>query len=168
MAEKNDSNTLVNNPAGKPTAADTLTDTESITMPNVKNTKDDTKKTATTKLHSLLTIAEIIWLLGMCLFFGRIGISYLVFRKQAKRWSLPADNMTQQILQQVQQQYGIRRKIRLQRNNKINSPMLYGIIKPSILLPDEKYSPQEYQYIFRHELSHYRHGDIWNSYAMNL
>lgn len=168
MAEKNDSNTLVNNPAGKPMAADTLTDTESITMPNVKNTKDDTKKTATTKLYSLLTIAEIIWLLGMCLFFGRIGISYLVFRKQAKRWSLPADNMAQQILQQVQKQYGIRRKIRLQRNNKINSPMLYGIIKPSILLPDEKYSPQEYQYIFRHELSHYRHGDIWIKYLFTI
>lgn len=167
-AEKQNSRTLLHNPANKPTMADSLTDTGSVTIPTVENTKDDTKKTATTKLNSLLTIAEIIWLLGMFLFFGRIGISYLVFCKQAKRWSLPADNVAHQILQQVQHQYGICRKIRLQRNNKINSPMLYGIIKPSILLPDEKYSPQEYQYIFRHELSHYRHGDIGIKYLFTI
>lgn len=167
LAENQNSRTLLNNPANKPTVG-TVTDRESVPMHTVEHTKNDTKKITTTKLHSLLTIAEIIWLLGMFLFFGRIGISYLVFRKQAKRWSLPADNMAQQILQQVQQQYGIRRKIRLQRNNKINSPMLYGIIKPSILLPDEKYSPQESQYIFRHELSHYRHGDIWIKYLFTI
>lgn len=112
------------------------------------------------KPFSFMMMAEIIWIVGMLFFFGRTGISYLAFCKQAKRWSLPADDMADRMLHQVQRQYGIIRTVRLWRNGKIESPMLYGFFRPVILLPDQKYSPQEYQYIFRHELSHYRHGDI--------
>lgn len=117
---------------------------------------------------SVIIIAEAVWLLGMLFFFGRTVLSYAAFCKQAKRWSLPAKPLAARVMEDVKEQYGIGRKIALCRNSKVTSPMLYGIIKPVILLPDGEYSRQEYYYIFRHELSHYRHGDVLVKYLFTL
>lgn len=116
----------------------------------------------------LIDLMEMVWIVGMLCFFGRTILSYLVFCKQANRWGLPENTVAKEVLEDVKGQYHIRRKIVLRRNSKVNSPMLYGILNPVILLPDEKYSRQEYDYIFRHELSHYRRGDIWMKYLFTI
>lgn len=115
-----------------------------------------------------LELLEKIWCLGMLLYFGRVFISYVAFRKMVKRWSLPAKPMAHQILEQVKLQYGVRRKIELKRNGKLTSPVLHGLLRPVILLPDMSYSEMEYRYIFQHELSHYKHGDILLKYVFTL
>lgn len=113
-------------------------------------------------------IAAVIWILGMLVCFGKDSLSYLAFRKQAKRWSLPAKPFADSILQEVKCQYGIERKMKLWRNSKVTSPMLYGVIRPVLLLPDKEYSEGEYRYIFQHELCHYRHADILMKHVFAL
>ncbi|RKI39201.1 M56 family metallopeptidase [bacterium D16-51] len=108
-----------------------------------------------------LSLIKGIWMIGMFFFFGKTGVSYFAFCKEIKRWSLPASPLSWQVLQQVKKQLGITRAVRLCRCSQINSPMLYGVFCPVILLPDQEYSSREFQYIFHHELIHYRHGDIW-------
>lgn len=115
-----------------------------------------------------LTVVRMVWILGMFVFFGKTGILYIAFRRRIKRWSLPASSMSFQILRQVKKQYGIRKNIRLIRSDQINSPMLYGIFRTVILLPKQEYDSKEYQYIFQHELSHYRHRDVWMKYLFTI
>lgn len=120
------------------------------------------------ELFNFMIIAEIVWIFGMLFFFGKTGISYFVFCRQIKRWSLPVIPMSSEILQQVRKQYGIRKNIRLLRSSYVSSPMLYGIFWTVILLPEQEYSSQEYQYIFQHELIHYRHRDVWIKYLFTI
>ncbi|HBI62779.1 MAG TPA: hypothetical protein DDY31_16500 [Lachnospiraceae bacterium] len=120
------------------------------------------------KLSHFMVIAEIVWIFGMLFFFVKTGISYFVFCRQIKRWSLPVIPMSVKILQQVRKQYGIRKNIQLLRSSQVSSPMLYGIFRTVILLPEQEYSSQEYQYIFQHELIHYRHRDVWIKYLFTV
>ena len=46
----------------------------------------------------------------------------------------------------------------------VSSPMLAGFRNPTILLPEKEISADELEHIFKHELTHYRHRDLW----MNL
>lgn len=39
--------------------------------------------------------------------------------------------------------------------------MLAGFIHPTLYLPDEHISRTDAAFIFRHELTHYKHGDLW-------
>lgn len=51
----------------------------------------------------------------------------------------------------------------------IQSPMLYGLFSPRILLPQRPaFSQRELQLIVSHELSHYRHGDLLVKYFFHL
>lgn len=60
------------------------------------------------------------------------------------------------------------KKFRLVQSKEIETPMIFGIWKPCIFLPEAKLSPKEWQYIFRHELSHYYHGDLYIKYLLTL
>ena len=135
---------------------------------NKKSLAESLIKCIQDKKHFCMELLAGIWCFGMLCYFGRILLSYVAFRKMVKRWSLPAKPIAHQILEQVKLQYGIRRNIELKRNGKVTSPVLYGLVKPAILLPDMSYSEAEYRYIFQHELSHYKHGDIFMKYVFTF
>lgn len=116
-------------------------------------------------IQSLWILLQRIWLLGVFCSFFRVFLSYRMFCRQMARWELPVREEEKQILEQIKKQYGIRRRIVLKRSRAAVSPMLYGTVRPVVLLPDLEYCETEYRYIFQHELCHYRHGDIWMKYV---
>lgn len=42
----------------------------------------------------------------------------------------------------------------------LDSPMLLGVVRPLLVLPDREYSPERLSAILSHELTHYRRGDL--------
>lgn len=40
-------------------------------------------------------------------------------------------------------------------------PFITGLLKPTLVLPDQNFSDKELYYIIRHELEHYRNRDLW-------
>lgn len=51
----------------------------------------------------------------------------------------------------------------------INSPMLYGLFSPCILLPQQmNFDKQELYYILNHEITHFLHHDILLKYSLRL
>ena len=52
------------------------------------------------------------------------------------------------------------RKPGLVRSRCVLSPMLMGVLRPTLVLPGRDYTPDMLTNIFRHELTHYRRGDI--------
>ena len=52
------------------------------------------------------------------------------------------------------------RKPGLVRSRCVSSPMLMGVLRPTLVLPVRDYTPDMLTNIFRHELTHYRRGDI--------
>lgn len=51
-------------------------------------------------------------------------------------------------------------KVSLQRNPLMKSPMIVGVFKSQVLLPEQDYTEKDLQLIFYHELSHYKHHDL--------
>lgn len=43
----------------------------------------------------------------------------------------------------------------------VTSPMLLGIIKPQIFLPQREYTKEGMEYILSHEMTHYKRKDLW-------
>ena len=68
-----------------------------------------------------------------------------------------------ELFSQCLSKMNIGRSIQLEKINSIQIPMLYGWLKPAILLPDyliQNWTPNQFKHIICHELAHYKRNDI--------
>lgn len=63
-------------------------------------------------------------------------------------------------LYEVQWQTGVGKEVELFVNPRISSPMLIGVCRPCIILPDTDISGKDFRYIVTHELMHHKRRDI--------
>lgn len=106
-------------------------------------------------------ILIVIWLLGFVFSIARYVYSYILFRKMLKRWGTPVeDEGTLAQLQKIQEEMGVKNKVRLLHYPMSQSPMLIGFRDILIVLPESDYTEEELQLVFRHELTHYKHYDV--------
>lgn len=61
----------------------------------------------------------------------------------------------------IKEKMHIRRKISLYRNCDLVSPMITGIFRVRIVLPEREYTKEQLTVIFSHELTHYRSCDVF-------
>ncbi|MGT2712368.1 M56 family metallopeptidase [Streptococcus oriscaviae] len=103
-----------------------------------------------------------IWLIGFLVIIGRSIFSYLKFRNLLLRWGKPiTDPQILESFHAIKAEFGIKKAIRLVHYPQVSSPMIFGLRNPVILLPDTNYTLEELDLIFEHELTHYRHRDIY-------
>lgn len=103
-----------------------------------------------------------IWGLGMAVFAGWQAFAYWKFAYLLRLSATPAERDTlRRVFAEQKQSLGIRRDIPLVVTPAADCPMLAGFVKPTLYLPDEALSEQEAMFIFRHELTHYKRGDLW-------
>ncbi len=98
---------------------------------------------------NLYTILTAVWLFGASVFMLYYVIGYILFRRRIKPWLRPA------------RADGYSAKPRLARCALIKSPVLTGFVRPMIILPETDYTSDELDMILKHELTHYRRGDLW-------
>ena len=102
-----------------------------------------------TTYSSLMTIEELvslIWLIGALVLLLFHLINYWRFRRAIKP---------------ILKKDGEYRKLPIYRCHGIESPMMTGFFRPSILLPDTDFSPEELDIILTHEYVHYKRKDLW-------
>ncbi|WP_279630934.1 M56 family metallopeptidase [Streptococcus suis] len=104
----------------------------------------------------------LVWLVGFLVVIGRAVFSYVKFRNLLKRWGNPiADARILANFQVIKEEFGIQKSIRLFHYPQVSSPMIFGLRNPIVLLPAIDYTDEELDLIFEHELTHYRHRDIY-------
>ena len=107
-------------------------------------------------------VLACIWGLGMAAFAGWQVFAYWKFAYLLRRSATPAERDTlRRVFEEQKQSLGIRWEIPLIVTPAADCPMLAGFFKPALYLPDEALSEQEAMFIFRHELTHLRRGDLW-------
>ncbi len=130
--------------------AETVPDTEPVTPPEMPSEKTGKPLVSSYKLIRLAVISTLsnpfIWAAGALIFFFRHIISYLNFRRKVRPYLRKAD---------------IECRLNVYICEKIAGPMMTGFFKPVIILPDIQYTEEEIELILKHELTHYKHGDIW-------
>ena len=118
--------------------------------------------TGTVNTVDITDILLTLWLAGVisCILWQGIGYYRLIRSLKGKSRSVErADLHT--ILQEQCTDLVIDRGIPLRVSSAADCPMLAGFIHPTLYLPDERISRTDAAFIFRHELTHYKHGDLW-------
>lgn len=118
--------------------------------------------TGTVKTVDITDILLTLWLAGViaCVLWQGIGYYRLICSLKGTSRSVERTDL-HTILQEQCADLVIDREIPLRVSSAADCPMLAGFIHPTLYLPDERISRTDAAFIFRHELTHYKHGDLW-------
>lgn len=116
-----------------------------------------------TKQSYLKEIKNNLWLIWFIVFLVLLvhkitNYNNFVSFIKSGRIKITSPSATE-VLNQVCKETNVNFSIGLYENNIISSPMLIGIIKPFILLPDSNIKYDELYQIIKHEIIHYRRFD---------
>ncbi len=100
-----------------------------------------------------------VWLLGVLVSVARCGRE--LYRECPVKGVVVPENQSEvRVLRQLGKIMGIRRRIPVCRGERL-TPAIGGFFRTRLYLGTEPLEEEELRIIFRHELYHYRHGDIW-------
>ena len=105
----------------------------------------------------------LIWLGGALVFLGFVGTSNVRMWLLIKNQRPLTDERILSLLEDCKSQMGVNTLIGVVLTDKVNSPALFGFIRPRLLLPAkmlEELSLSEIRYVFLHELAHVKRLDI--------
>lgn len=141
---------------------------EIIKLPKLLSVSVSEKVVTTTQAvvtPSGITMSEIIfgiWLTVAVLIGLYVMLSCCRTKRMIFKWSSRTNsNDIKEAYRRVAEDLGINRYIELRISDKFSSPMLMGIIKPVIVIPDVEWTEKELDMIMYHELTHYKHCDLF-------
>lgn len=107
-------------------------------------------------------LVTFIWILGVIVFVLYQTAKYISFSGMVRRW---AKNVTdERILKAVKAAKdfaGVTRGFNVKFCKAVTTPMVFGIVKPVLLLPCIDLTDAELTIVLRHELVHMKRRDIW-------
>jgi len=98
----------------------------------------------------------VVYLIGAGLSLLRYAVGYLRFRRALGRTFRPARESDRLVLEDLNENPWPA----LCRSRALRTPMLLGFLRPVIVLPERDYDEGMLRGILRHELTHYRRGDL--------
>lgn len=116
----------------------------------------------------ILTILAVIWIVGIGVIFIWRIICRLHFEHTIRAVSYTADEEIMSAVLRCCESMGISRTVPVYVCEKVYTPMIVGAVRPRILLPQKEISPRNLEFVFRHELTHYQRGDIFQKMFVSL
>lgn len=121
------------------------------------------------QMLSVYQMLAVVWLAAAALYglYKLLG-SYIV-QRELKRWSMPVpDKSLEMNYQKLCRKMKVSHPPKLWMNAKVTTPLLTGLLRPRIYLPSDRYTWKELELLLSHELSHYRHHDLWYKLILQL
>jgi beta-lactamase regulating signal transducer with metallopeptidase domain len=114
-------------------------------------------KQAQSPISSAVSVFVLIYPFGVIAVLMYVIISFSVFTRLHRRRNFPAKADETAILTNL---CGNKRTLQLYRNPLAATPMLIGLFRPAIILPDKEYTDAQLRSVLLHELTHLRRKDI--------
>lgn len=111
-----------------------------------------------------LTLLPLMWLSGVLLLSSYYGISNWRFRQRIRETRKLSNTRLNDILVESKHQLGMDSSIAIYETSYLRSPCIYGILKPSIYIPEDVVTianTQQLTHIVMHELMHFKRKDLW-------
>ncbi|MDO5586800.1 MAG: M56 family metallopeptidase [Clostridia bacterium] len=106
----------------------------------------------------LFDLIAYIWGTGVLIFSLVVIISYFRFLCHKNKNAIKiSDN---KIFSEVKKELKIKRRIRLKASSDIGSPMLVGILFPTVYIPCREIPDDNMRMVLLHELTHYKRKDL--------
>ena len=111
-------------------------------------------------LSGKVLLFSLIWLMGAVLLFLIKIISYLIFLIKIHRHS--------ELISCPEVKAYTNRKIRARVSDTICSPLMIGIIRPTLLLPKTNITPKQLHNVLAHEMTHLKRKDILYKWFVSI
>lgn len=149
-------------PSGSQSAASQVPSSEPAALPEFPNTPPGSAAGADGFSLSLSQVLLVLWLGGAAVMLLWALVQHLRFLLYLRRWARPAaDPEAIQTLNRLGARLGLDRRPRLLTCPGLRVPMLAGLFRPALLLPEEAPEGDALRYSLLHELTHFRRRDIW-------
>lgn len=107
------------------------------------------------------SVPVIIWAVGAGVFLGYHFLVNLAFRRYVRRWGRSVKNPeVRALVARARKNAGIRQPLRVLVLKEAGSPMVMGLWRPTLILPQEDWDATELYYVLRHEMTHLKRRDI--------
>ena len=111
---------------------------------------------------TLLDVLFYLWLAGIAVMAVWVVFSHLRFLRFVRRWSRPVqDADTAALYGRLCKQLRLKRRPDLRFCAGLKAPMLAGLFRTVLLLPEDAPQGDELRFSLLHELTHYKRRDIW-------
>lgn len=116
----------------------------------------------TTYERGIINYIGIIYISIVVLIITLRLTKYFIFRKKVIKESIIInDKEIINIFNKVRHDLNIKKNYSLKINKKLSTPINIGILKPEVIIPNEKYTDKELELVFKHELIHYKRQDFF-------
>uniref|UniRef100_UPI0013E8C5EC M56 family metallopeptidase n=1 Tax=Longirhabdus pacifica TaxID=2305227 RepID=UPI0013E8C5EC len=103
-----------------------------------------------------------IWLAGVIAYLVYQLQYYYRFIQTLYRWSEDIhQSAITSVFETLKNSMNIKTNVLLKQSSIIDTPMLIGLMKPTIVLPHSNYDSHELRFVLTHELVHYKRKDVW-------
>ncbi len=107
--------------------------------------------------QNLLFYAGLVWICGAVWILCYRLMRYLLFLRAIRKHAGEERFFP-----------GIPKRLKVRQTNMLDAPLLIGLLHPVLYVPAVTLSQQEWQYIFLHELTHYKRRDLLYKWAAML
>lgn len=122
-----------------------------------------------TPSNKILEWLWLVWFIFAILLFLRKMAAYYHYTRSVKRaCSSIEHSRILDIYKEVCNIMAVKCPPKLAQNEQIAAPMIAGIIRPVIILPDVDLPDADFRYVFLHELIHYKRLDIAYKWLMQI
>ena len=112
-----------------------------------------------TSLSTVFYVLFVVYLLGVSAFLTVSFIRFFRWKRTVLRLSRSYAQYDA-FLKPIAEEMGVS-EVKLLLTEAVSSPMMIGLLSPTILLPKRKYDYDELRLILKHELTHFQHRDLW-------
>lgn len=117
---------------------------------------------------TLLLLA--IYFFGFVWIASYLAVGVIAIADKTRSSQLLNDANVQTIIKQIADRYGVKREVTVRVNQTLNSPLVWGLTKPVILLPEKfrSWSKQRLHRILAHEMAHIARNDWLTKLLANI
>ena len=117
---------------------------------------------------SVPEILALVWLCGVVFSLTIRSVRYAIGMHTLKRHAYQADDRLMEISHKLCESWHIRKPVRVRICPALSGPVVCGVLRPVICLPEMDYTTDMAAGIFAHELTHIRRYDLIKKRLWNL
>lgn len=113
-----------------------------------------------------LRVLAAVWAAGAAAVLLHKAHTYFRLRRHVFRKNRPVSSGEAQVVfWACKRELNLRGMVALRENPSVRSPFAAGLARPTVVIPAVPLAPEELRYLFLHELTHIKCGDLWVRFA---
>lgn len=131
-------------------------------------TNEEIKRSSQQFADKAEKLVPYIWISGMASMLIWLMLTNYSLNRRIRKTSRPLPQSIFKVFEDCKRKMGIKKDLQVVVQSTINTPSIFGAVKPKILLSPEilTLNEKDISYILLHELAHYRRRDLITNYLL--